>query len=250
MLDNNIVTLIGARGQSKRIPNKNIKYLGKHPLVAYSIMTGMQLKYPVYVSSDSSLILDIAKSYGANTILRPKEYATDDSLDIEWLTHAIKEIENEENKTIATIILLRPTTPIRDILIVKKAISIFDKRATSLRSVEPLKEAIEKSLTIKNGYLIPSYPFEWLPISPYFENELKEKYKTDDLTILPNQVYTTSYMANGYIDILRTKILFSKSLYGDKVQAFATERTIDIDTIEDFKLAELLIKEKYDKYKI
>lgn len=226
------VVFIGARSGSKRIPNKNIKLLGNHPLVAYPIMTGLQLKLRTFVSSDSPKILDISKSYGADTILRPQEFSTDRSVDIEWIRHALNDTYAKENEIPSTIIFLRPTTPIRDISVVEQAISTFNDKSSSLRSVEPLKEAIQKSLAVDGTYLISAYPF----------TKGQKLLFGDDPTVLPNQTFPTSYMANGYIDILRSRhILENGDLYGKNVQAFITSKVADIDTEEDFKYAEWLL---------
>ena len=85
-----LIALIPARAGSKGIPKKNIKELGGHPLIAYSIMAcrASALISEVYVSTDSEEIASIAKSYGASVpFLRPAEFAQDTSSDLEVIQH-------------------------------------------------------------------------------------------------------------------------------------------------------------------
>lgn len=241
-----MIVLIGARSGSKRIPNKNIRLLGNLPLIAYSILIGKQLKLKTYVSSDSKKILDISKLYGAIPIERPEELATDTSTDYDWIIHAINNInlekENEKEKN-EEILFLRPTSPLRDILEIKRAILEFDrKKSTSLRSVEPLKEAIQKSFIIWKSdssgkdYLIPSVA----GIDLIDTNN-------------PNQDFPVSYSCNGIVDILKTDYILDssnkKDIYGSKIQAFITDRTVEIDDECDFRHAEFIV-DNYDKYKL
>lgn len=213
MLDN--LLLIGARGGSKRVPKKNLQLINDIPLIAYSIEMGLKLGIPTYVSTDNLEIASISKSWGAHVIERPKELALDISTDYDWILHAINKIPTDK------IVFLRPTTPFRQIKIVKKAItSFFDKKYTSLRSVQPLKEAIQKTFTVETTNLIPAYPGIQL-------NE----------TNLPNQFFSTSFTANGYVDILKSEVIKQGDIYGNKIQAYITPNTLDIDNWDDLKYA-------------
>lgn len=211
------VVLIPARGGSKRIPSKNICIVGKTPLIRYSIDIGLRLGYPTYVSTDSTEIADISSGFGARVVVRPAELATDTSLDIEWVVHALKSIGSSGKEK---IIFLRPTTPFRDINVVASGIESFKDESSSLRSVEPLGEAIEKMMWIRNGLL---------------ESVGLDK----DSHILPNQSFEVSYKPNGYLDILRSYLVLSRiGLYGDRVQPLVTPRIPEIDAPEDIEYAE------------
>ena len=86
--DYNIVALIPARSGSKRVPDKNIRPLAGHPLIAYTIAAalGSGIFSDVIVSTDSEHYAEIVKYYGAEVpFLRPAELAGDQSPDIEWL---------------------------------------------------------------------------------------------------------------------------------------------------------------------
>ena len=223
---NKIITVIPARGGSKRIPNKNIRLLAGQPLIVYSIQTAESLGYPVYVSSDSELILKIASDWGASPVIRPPEFAKDDSTDLDWMGHFLEYYRIKEGGYPEKIVFLRPTTPLRNLDTVKRGIETFKDDSSSLRSVQPLAEAPEKAFRDEAGYLIPAV--KW-------SDKL-------DSTNLPNQVFPIAYTGNGYVDIVRPEVIIkSNSLYGNKIQSFITEKTIDIDDLNEFKYAEYLL---------
>lgn len=218
---NDTVVFIPARGGSKRIYKKNICDLNNFPLISYTITLSLTLNIPVYVSTDDPEIAAIAKSWGADIIIRPKRLAVDTSLDIYWIMHAIYYLSIQPKK----ILLLRPTTPLRELSTVKKAIELFTRYYSSLRSVEPITEAIEKTLRVRKGIVYPVFD---------------EKSSLD-----PNQSFEPSYKANGYIDILRSDcIIKNNSVYGKKCLGFITPRTIEIDIPEDLEYAKYLLEKQ------
>ena len=91
---------IFARGGSKGIKDKNIKLFNKKPLIYYSINLAKKIKEikKVFVSSDSKKILKIAKKFGANTILRPKELSRDHSSEIDAWKHAVRHLKKKGEK--------------------------------------------------------------------------------------------------------------------------------------------------------
>jgi len=219
-MSNDTVVFIPARGGSKRIPRKNICDLNNFPLIAYTITFSLKgLKIPTYVSTEDPQIAAISKLWGANVINRPEELAKDDSLDIDWIRHALSCLP----KTPKKILLLRTTTPLRNLKIVKEAIKSFTKNYSSLRSVEVITEAIEKTLRLRSGLLYPIFD--------------------EEKSLSPNQNFETSYKANGYIDILRPDcIIKNKKLYGNRCLGFITPKTVEIDVPEDLEYAKFLLQ--------
>ena len=87
------IAIIPARSGSKGIKNKNLKKLGNHPLLAYSIAAAkLAVKIDrVIVSTDSEIYADVAISYGAEVpFLRPKDLSKDKSTDFEFMFHRKK----------------------------------------------------------------------------------------------------------------------------------------------------------------
>src|SRR5689334_17945333 len=90
-----IVALIPARSGSKRVPDKNIKRLAGHPLIAYSIAAALESRIfeAVIVSTDSQHYLDVVEHYDAESpYLRPPEMSGDLSPDIEWVTYTLERL--------------------------------------------------------------------------------------------------------------------------------------------------------------
>ena len=86
------LSIILARGGSKGIKNKNIKKLGKLPLIAWTIKEALKSKknLTVYLSTDSKKIASIGKKYGAKIpFIRPKKFAKDISSSVDAIEHAI-----------------------------------------------------------------------------------------------------------------------------------------------------------------
>ena len=148
-----MLAVIPARGGSKSIPQKNIKYIGKHPLVAYSIAVARMSKIieRVIVSTDSDQIAEVSSKYGAEVpFLRPSEIAKDDSIDMEWIEHLLSYVEKKERKKVEYLVHLRPTTPFREINIVDDGIKyiVNSPSATSLRSVSLANQPPQKMFSL------------------------------------------------------------------------------------------------------
>src|ERR1700741_3034735 len=89
------IAFVPARSGSKRVSDKNIRLLGGHPLIAYSIVPARQSGVfdAVVVATDSELYAEIARHYGAETpFLRPQQISTETSPDIEWVEFALKKL--------------------------------------------------------------------------------------------------------------------------------------------------------------
>ena len=145
--------LIPARGGSKGVPKKNLRPLGGHPLIAFSIAAAQQCPEigRVIVSTDSPEIADVARTYGAEVpFLRPSALAQDASTDREVIHHALEWLRTHEGRQPDLVIQLRPTTPLRDPALLSAAVQFFRSRdeATSLRSVHELSEPPQKMVCL------------------------------------------------------------------------------------------------------
>ena len=124
-----VVAFIFARGGSKGLPGKNIKHLGNIPLIGHSILLAKEIKgiSKIFVSSESAEIKSIAKEFGAHTIDRPKELASDNSS--EWLSwqHAIKWLARRK-EYFDVFVCLPATSPLRSKKDIYKCIKLLDKK--------------------------------------------------------------------------------------------------------------------------
>jgi len=238
-MKNNLIVdcLIPARGGSKGIPKKNIKPLGGHPLIAYSIIAAKLSKNirRVIVTTDNQEIANIAEKYGAEILyLRPKELAQDDSTDIDFFKYHVKHLKDNHLEVPDLFVHLRPTTPLRNPAVIDDAIEKFkqDKNATALRSLNLIQSTPYKMFRRENGY-----------IQPFLKSDLGVEFYN-----MPRQVFEDAYEPNGYVDIVQTHFFMNGTmLHGEKIILYETENNVDIDTIDDFKSAEVLLKEEKNK---
>ena len=221
---NNIYAIIPARGGSKGVKRKNIKALNNQPLIAYTIKASFEANIPnTFVSTEDKEIKDISQKYGAKAIDRPKELASDEAATISVVMHFIQSLYLKDSDV---IVLLQPTSPLRDYSDLKKAIKEFeDSNADSLISVYRPKIEVLKTYIEKDGFLQGAV-----------NNEYPFKRRQD----LPK-----SYMANGAIYIARVSTIKKyNSFLGKRCISFEMpfEKSINIDTEEDFLMAEKLIQ--------
>lgn len=140
-MKNKIIAIIPARGGSKGIPKKNIVNFAGKPLLAWSILEAKLSKIisEVYVTSDSSEILEIAEKYGARSILRPKGISGDTASSESALLHALSRIREEPDY----VVFLQATAPLRKPDDIDNAIKrIIKQKADSLVSFIELREFI------------------------------------------------------------------------------------------------------------
>lgn len=214
-------SLILARGGSKGVPRKNIKDLYGKPLIWYPIEAAKNTKWisNVFVSTDDEEIADIASSCGAQVIMRPDELAGDSALDVDAFRHFCKkEYINEP------LVHLRATTPMIDPKVLDEAIIQFKENKdnyTSLRSAHESSESAFKFYILGDKY--------WNPISSIMADK-------------PRQECPSTYIPNGYIDIVKPSQFMKNDFYGDKIYPFITKVTQEIDTLDDFEYIEYLMK--------
>ncbi len=135
-----VLAVIPARGGSKRLPRKNIINICGHPMLAYSIMALKKAQKVTHwlVSSEDEEILKVAQKYGAYIpFKRPTNLATDKVRNIDVVLHALNFMENENNITYDIILLVQPTSPIRDPKHIDKAVTLlWNSKLDSLASVK------------------------------------------------------------------------------------------------------------------
>jgi CMP-N-acetylneuraminic acid synthetase len=174
------VALVPARAGSKRVPGKNIRALGGHPLLAYTIAAARDSRIfdSIVVSTESPEIADIARHYGAETpFLRPAHLAADLSPDIEWVSYTLDGLE-AAGRRYDCFSLLRPTSPFRRPETIRLAWERFltAGAADSLRAVELCSQHPGKMWVVEGDRMRPllqgdgtgapwhSRPYQALPV--------------------------------------------------------------------------------------
>lgn len=221
-----MLAIIPARGGSKGLPGKNIKMLAGLPLIAHTIKAALNSKYinRVIVSTDSQDIYQAAQKHGAHeSFLRPYHLATDDAKAIDTYLYTVERLAHESGAVIENIIVLQPTSPLRTPDDIDRAIELF----------------ISKNADSVISYTEELHPIQW------------HKYITDDLeleSIFPEtldnrQKYRRSYYPNGAVYVFKVSLLKQEKYTSEKTYAYIMPRTrsVDIDTIDDFKYAEFLM---------
>ena len=140
----NCVAIIPARGGSKGIPGKNTMLVAGKPLLAWSIEHALRSEkiHSVWVTSDSPEILDMANTYGAQTVLRPANISGDKATSEEAWIHALNEIKSSIE--VDLVVCIQPTSPIRGINDLDEAIDKFRKeKFDSLLSVTKIEDHFE-----------------------------------------------------------------------------------------------------------
>jgi CMP-N,N'-diacetyllegionaminic acid synthase len=135
------VAFVPARSGSERVPGKNVRPLAGHPLLAYAIETALQSGAfaRVVVSTDSEEIAEIARWYGGHVpFLRPSEYASATSPDIEWLSFTLPRLDEPYD----LFAIVRATNPFRGPDTVNRGLEqlLATPEADSLRAVERVKQ--------------------------------------------------------------------------------------------------------------
>ena len=221
------LSIIPARGGSKGLKRKNILNLNSKPLIGWSIEASIKSKYitKTIVSSEDDEILNIAKQYNITTIKRPYFLALDDSTSESVVKHSIESL----SKMFDFIVLLQPTSPLRDEEDIDKAIELLLKeKATALISVKEVDNKILKAFIEDENHFIKgihnnSYPF------------------------MPRQKLPKTYLSNGAIYITKTEdFLKNNSFFTDKTIKYtmSEEKSLDIDTKEDFDKVSKIMEHK------
>ena len=216
------IAVIPARGGSKRIPKKNIKeFMGK-PIIAYSIEAALQSQLfdEVIVSTDDEEIADVAKKYGASVpFMRPDELSDDFTGTTPVVQHAANWYAEHVNKP-EYVCCIYSTAPFVQVKYIKEAFNKLKKLDQAVVSsftsfAFPIQRA-QKMDT--NGQMTPFYP-EFMPCR---SQDLEEGYHD------AGQFYWWSEQSLNQGAKENQAVILPRYL----VQ--------DIDTLEDWKRAELM----------
>ena len=227
------VAIIPARSGSKSIKDKNLLTLSGHTLLEWSIVACLKSKMidNVIVSTDSEVYKSIALKAGALVpFIRPSEFARDNSTDFDVFNHALKWLDNNNCK-VTNLVHIRPTTPLRDPAKLDQAIELFLSNTcnSSLRSVHKMSESSYKTFEICDGSLA-------LLNSSIFTGP------SIDQANSARQDFPDTYMANGYIDIVRPDLIReSRCMHGTKALPFITEPSLEVDSLDDYLLMKAYI---------
>lgn len=224
------VAFIPARSGSKRVPDKNIKILRGHPLIAYSIRSAIDsgIFDAVICATDSEKYASIANYYGAEVpFLRSSNISGDKSPDIEWVRWMLVQLK-AAGRDYDIYSILRPTSPFRVAETIQRAFEVFrrDPSADSIRAVEKCRQHPGKMWSVRSDRMMPLLPFanDGVP------------WHSCQYAALPEV-----YVQNASLEMAWTRLPLEKnSIAGDMIIPFISHglEGFDINEPEDWVMAE------------
>lgn len=222
---NKILLIIPARGGSVGIPRKNLRNLAGKPLIAYSISTALKSKHnlDVYVSSDDDEILYISQKLGAQVYKRDKEISDGETTLDPVIYDAYKNISKNNNVNYELVVTLQPTSPLLKTESLDNAIDmILD--SNSIDTIISAKDTTHLTWSKDGEKCVPNY---------------KER--------LNRQFLKPVYSETGGFLISKSNVVTNKTRIGENIQLYILDNpseAIDIDTYEDFNLANYYLNRK------
>jgi N-acylneuraminate cytidylyltransferase/CMP-N,N'-diacetyllegionaminic acid synthase len=226
--DKKVLGIIPARGGSKGLLRKNIRDLAGKPLIAWTIETALKSGSfdRIIVNTDDPEIAAVGEKYGAQIpFLRPAELASDQAKGIDVVLHTINWYE-ARGECFDLLALLQPTSPLRNAFDIQEAVKLFIKK--SAQSVVSVCESEHSPL--------------WM--NTIGDDLSMKNFLTKEISNTNRQGLKTYYRLNGAIYIADWNYLKENgSFLGEDTYAYIMpqERSIDIDSDMDLKLAEFLL---------
>jgi CMP-N-acetylneuraminic acid synthetase len=230
-----ILGLINARGGSKAVPRKNIKSLLGKPLIAYSIEAGLKAAKldRVVVSTDDYEIAEVARCCGADVpFMRPAELATDTTLQIDVVLHALRTLA-DAGEFYDIVVILQPTCPLRTPADIDGALELM--------------EVTEADTVISVTEVQGQHPLTMYSELP--DGLLEPLLKSNHAGVLRQQ-FPKIWWRNGSIYAVRTKtVLENGELYGEKVRGYhmPADRSANIDEPIDWVITAALLRHTFGK---
>ncbi len=229
-----IIAIIPARGNSKRVKRKNLRILAGKPLIAYTIQQALLSNRitKTVVSTEDDEIAEVSRQYGAEVVIRPVELVQDITPTLPVMQHVLRNIEGFDYA-----ILLQPTSPFRTVEDIDKALKILrDTGADSVASVCELDYLSLWMLKIDNEKRI-KFCIEEEFISRVASRKPCSYLESPKL-----------YRVNAAIYATKVSVLMQLKdfVIGKDTRAYtmSKERSLDIDDEFDFKIAEAIMKER------
>lgn len=230
-----VLAIIPARGGSKGLPGKNIRPLAGLPLIAHSILfsklCGEIAEY--VVSTDNEEIVAVARRYGTRVpFLRPAELAADDTPLWPVLQHALTEMELRNHRRYGSVLLLSPPNPSRLPEDVSKAIELLEGDECAVGVVTASR---------------PSFNPRWACIDIATDGYMRQSFPDGNVYVRRQDV-PAIYRINGALYLWRRDHVADseKPHYFEmphRILEIPENRAIDIDSPDDFRLAELMLRE-------
>ena len=227
-----ILAVVPARGGSKGVKLKNLFPLCGKPLLEYSANVIHASEYfdRAVVSTDHDQIAQVARENNLQVVHRPEELSGDRIGDWDVLNHALLEAEREAGVLYDVIVMLQPTSPLREASHVRACIE---------KCVDEKRDAV---------WTVSSTDLKYHPLKALIldESGAMDLYDERGKQIIARQQLQPVYHRNGVAYALtRDCILNQKTIMGANWSAVVIENPqISIDTLEDFARVESFMLSK------
>ncbi|TLD82654.1 pseudaminic acid cytidylyltransferase [Helicobacter sp. MIT 11-5569] len=225
----NCICVIPARGGSKRILRKNLKEFCGKPIIAYSIQNALQsgIFHQIIVSSDDTEILDYAKSLGAIPLKRPEHLSNDTASTRSVILHTIESLAIPKESWLCC---LYATAPLLDSTTLKNAFSKAQENA-------------------QDCYCFSAVEFDYSPFRAFTITNNKNTMLFKEHFNKRSQELEKIYHDAGQFYFARVKIWEEReNIFEDSLSFILPQSQVqDIDTLEDWNLAELKFKQLHSK---
>jgi CMP-N,N'-diacetyllegionaminic acid synthase len=220
-----VLAIVPARGGSKGLPSKNIRMIAGKPLLAYTIQCARRSRSidRLVVSTDAEAIANIAREAGAEVIMRPAAFATDEAPTELALLHALDTLKAVDGYEPDAVMTLEPTSPLRSPELIDRCVDAMCRHdADSILTVTETRECFG---TIVDGR------FEYL-----IKNQARRRQERAPLYRESSTVYLTR------VQTLRTR----RSVLGERLYPVIVDpaEAIDINSPLDLAVAEAVLRWK------
>ena len=221
-----VLGLIVARKNSKGLKNKHLLKLGKKKSIEWTFKAAKKSKLIDHcmLSTDSKEIINISHKYKIHApFVRPAKYSKDNSSIYDVIKHSMSWL-NQNNYKFDLFVLLQGTSPFRNYRHIDNAIRLFQKNINICKTLISVKEINKKNFWILK------------------KNKKYVKFAFDQKNLLRRQDNRKVYLPNGGLYISKYQNL--NNFYTNQTIFFEMDEksSIDLDTLEDFKIAKNYLK--------
>lgn len=227
-----ILGVIPARGGSKGVLRKNIREVGKLPLIARAVKVGKEARTlcGCVVSTDDDEIASVAQAYGGTVpFKRPAELASDAAPTWSVLRHALEWFEINHKVRVDAVLTLQPTAPLRNAADVDAAVTLF-------RGHQPTADSLISVCDVGSHHPLTLYTAD---------NDFLKPLVVGINPTTRRQEFPPVYWRNGAIYITRKDLLLQRErVLSDRPLAYVmpVSRSVNIDAPIDFGIAELFLR--------
>ena len=227
-----VLGIVTARAGSKGLPGKNVKLLAGKPLLAYTIEAAKASGAldALILSTEDEQIAEVGRRLGCDVpFIRPRDLAQDDTPHLPVIQHAVRWMRERVNYSPDAVMILQPTSPLRQPQDIRAAIDLFERSGAD--------SVVSASEVPAHAHPMRVLRIDDTGAAVLFVTGDRVRHRINRRQDLP-----AAWVMNGAIYVCRTDVLFAgePSLYGDRVMAYRmpADRGLSIDDARDFAEAE------------